>query len=101
MPLAVALAAIVASFMDFTNLSKQVEAYNQALRDVHNLINNWDGLTSTERRTRQTVTKVVGTVEGAITKVALALTNGSVTGAAPPGEGGDEGEGGGEKEEEK
>jgi hypothetical protein len=94
-PLTVALAAIIASFMDFTNISKQVEAYNTALRNVHNLMNEWDGLTRTERRTRKTITKVVGTVETAMLDVAVAITNGKLTGAAQ------EEDDGGDKEEEK
>ena len=52
--------AVVSSFVDFTNLSKQVEAYNASINSVHNLVNEWDGKTRTERRTRQTVTKLVG-----------------------------------------
>ena len=30
----------------------QVEAYNTAERDIHNLLNRWDSMTRTERRTR-------------------------------------------------
>ena len=82
-------ATIIASFIDFTNLSKQVEAYNGALRDIHNVMNEWNGKTRTERRTRQTVTKVVGTVELQLSNVAIALTNGMPTG----GDAEDEGEG--------
>ena len=91
-PLTVAISAIIASFMDFTNLTKQVEAYNQAINNVHNLVNDWDSKTSTERRTSQTVGQVVGVTEEAWMLVALALTNGSPTGQAGGGDG-DEGEG--------
>ena len=92
-PLTVAISAIIASFLDFTNLGKQVEAYNNALQEVHNVMNEWNGKTRTERRTRQTVTQVVGTVELGITNVAIALTNGMPTGASADDEGeGEEGE---------
>ena len=92
-PLTVAIAAILASFIDFTNLSKQVEAYNAALRDIHNVMNEWNGKTRTERRTRQTVTKMVGTVEIGMSNVAVALTNGMPTGDTGEDEGeGEEGE---------
>ena len=83
------------SYLEFSRLAKQVEAYNSAQRDLHNLINKWDGLTSTERRTRKQVEEVVGTVEGAAILIATALTD-----AIPSGkrggseEGGEEGEGG-------
>ena len=53
----------------------QVEAYNSAQRDLHNLINDWDGMARTERRTRQTITHVVSTVENAMALVAIALTD--------------------------
>ena len=92
-PLSVAAAAIISSFMDFTNLGKQVEAYNTAVNNLHNLVNEWDGKTRTERRTRQTVTKVVGVTEEAWLNVGVALTNGTLTGSAADDEGdGEEGE---------
>ena len=94
-PMTVAISSILSSFIDFTNLNKQVEAYNEALRNTHNVMNEWGGKTRTERRTRATVTSVVGTVEAGMMAVALALTNGSLTGAEEEGEGeGEEGDDG-------
>ena len=92
--LTVAIAAVARSFIDFAHLEKQVEAYNAALRDVHNMMNDWDGKTRTERRTRQTIAQVVGTVELALQGVYMAITDGSPTSAAKDGE-----EGEGEKED--
>ena len=91
--LTVAIAAVAKGLMDFANLSKQVEAYNTALREVHNMMNEWDGKTRTERRTRQTITQVVGTVEMALQAVAMALTD-----AQPTKSEGGEGDDGGEEE---
>ena len=53
----------------------------------------WDGKTRTERRTRQTMNKVVGVVETAMANVAIALTNGKPTGASMDGEEGGEEDG--------
>ena len=92
----VAFAAALKSFTDFANLSKQVESYNAALRDVHNLMNDWDSKTSTERRTHQAITQMVSTVENSLQLVAMALTDaqpssmGSQEGEDGDGEGGDE-----------
>ena len=86
--LTVGIAAVCKSFMEFSRLSKQVEAYNKSMRDIHNLINSWDGMTATERRTRQTITTVVGTVEQAMLFVAMALTD-----AIPSGQSGGDGDG--------
>ena len=94
--LTVAVAAIMRSLTDFANLPKQVEAYNTALRDVHSLLNEWDGKTSTERRTRQVITAVVGTVETSMLNVGIAVFD-----AAPKAAGGEEGEGEGEGDEKK
>jgi hypothetical protein len=91
-PLTVSVSAIISSFMDFINISKQVEAYNASINNVHNLVNEWDGKTRTERRTRQTVAKVVSTTEEAWLAVALALTNGSPTGSNNDDDEGEEGE---------
>ena len=92
-PLTVAVSAIISSFMDFTNLTKQVEAYNKSLTDCHNIMNEWSGKTKTERCTPQTVTQVVNTVENGMMAVALALTNGSPTGADDNQGGEEEGDG--------
>ena len=73
--LTVSIAAVCKSFAEFARLEKQVEAYNTAQRDIHNLINKWDGMTRTERRSRKTVTEVVETVENAMLLVAIALTD--------------------------
>ena len=86
--LTVAISAVLKSLCDFANLEKQVEAYNTALRGVHGMLNDWDGKTRTERRTRQVITAVVGTVESQMTNVAMALTDA----AAPDSEEGGEGE---------
>lgn len=87
--LTVAAASITTSFMEFSNIRKQVEAYNQAVNSMHTMMNEWDGMTRTTRRTRQTITKVVSTVEGAMEKVAYALTDALPTGS-------DEGDGDGD-----
>ena len=89
---------IISSFIDFTNLTKQVEAYNTALTNLHNIVNEWDGKTRTERRTRQVITQVVGTVENAMTNVAIALCDGA---QAAPGGKKDDGDGEGEGDDEK
>jgi len=73
--LTVALANACKSFIEFSRLGKQVEAFNAAQRDLHNLINKWDGMTRTERRTRSTIMEVVGTVEKSMELVAVALTD--------------------------
>ena len=78
-PLTVAIAGIILSFMDYSNLSKQVEAYNGALRDVHNITSEWDGMTRTERRTGKAMTKMVEIVESALLRVGIAETNGELT----------------------
>ena len=80
--------------MEFANLDKQVEAYNASLREVHKMMNEWDGKTRTERRTRQTITAVVNTVELALQGVAVALTD-----AQPYGKGGEDEAGEGEEKE--
>ena len=90
----VSLAAIFRSFLEFSRLGKQVEAYNIAVNMIHGMMNEWDRMTRTERRTRQTIGKVVGTVETALNIVASALTD------ALPGGGGDDDEGEGEEGEE-
>ena len=84
--LTVATAAVCKSFTEFSRLEKQVEAYNAALREVHSMMNEWDGKTRTERRTRQTIAAVVGTVETALEGVAIALTDGTPVSAAKQGE---------------
>jgi len=81
----VAAANIARSFLEFSNLSKQVEAYNMAINQVHNMMNAWDSMTRTERRRSQTVKLVVGTIESALQIVAVALTD-----ALPSGQGEDE-----------
>ena len=90
----VAIAAVLNSYLEFSRLAKQVEAYNTAQRDLHNLFNDWDSMTRTERRTRATVAKVVGTVETAMILIAIAVTD-----AIPSGQqGGGDGDGDGEEE---
>lgn len=93
----VALAAVLNSFLEFSRLAKQVEAYNSAQRDLHNLINEWDGMTRTERRTRATIGKVVTTVEGAMTLVAISLTDAIPSGEAKDGGGEEDGDEQGEE----
>ena len=94
--LTVAVAAVLNSYLEFSRLAKKVEAYNSAQRDLHNLMNVWDGMTRTERRTRATIQMVVGTVENAHQLVAISLTD-----AVPSSQQGQEGEGEGEGEGEK
>jgi len=90
----VSAAAIARSFLEFSRLGKQVEAYNIGINMIHGMMNKWDRMTRTQRRTISTVAEVVGTVESALDIVCLALTD------AMPGAGGDdEEEGEGEKEE--
>ena len=91
-----ALGAVCNSFMEFSRLSKQVEAFNSAQRDLHNMINDWDGMTRTERRTRSTVQQVVGTTENAMALVAIALTD-SIP-STQSGGGGDDEEGEGKED---
>lgn len=73
--LTVAIAGVCKSFIEFSRLSQQVEAYNAAQREIHNMINQWDGMTRTQRRTRTTITNVVTTVETAFLGVCAALTD--------------------------
>merc|ERR1711988_711992 len=40
--LTVAAASIARSFLEFSNIAKQVEAYNQAVNQCHNMMNEWD-----------------------------------------------------------
>ena len=94
--LTVGVGAVCKSFVEFSRLEKQVEAFNQAQRDIHNLINKWDGLTRTERRTIKCMQEVVGTVENAMLAVAIALTD-----ANPLSQGGADGGGDGEEGEKK
>merc|ERR1712194_828357 len=89
--LTVATASILRSFLEFSNIPKQVEAYNQGLNAIHTLFNTWDGLTRTERRTRATIKQVVCTVEQAMQTLAVALTD------ALPAQEGEEGDGDGEE----
>ena len=81
--------------IEFSRLAKQVEAYNTAQRDLHNLVNKWDGLTSTERRTRKQVEEVVSVVEGAAILLAQAITDAIPSSRAGGGGGDDEGGDGG------
>jgi len=86
--LTVATASVCKAFIEFSRLDKQVEAYNSAQRDLHNMINKWDGMTRTERRTRSTITEVTETVESAMMLVATALTD-AIPGQGTKGGGGD------------
>jgi len=86
--LTVAVSFVCKSAIEFTRLDKQVETYNKSQRELHNLLNQWDGMTRTERRTRSTIKQVVGTVETAMLNVAMALTDAMLTGT----EGGRDGE---------
>jgi hypothetical protein len=92
----VGVAAVCNSYLEFSRLAKQVEAYNQGQRELHTLINEWDSLTSTERRTSARRQKIVSTVETAHQRIAEAITDASATGEG--GEGGGEGDGDGEGE---
>ena len=86
--LTVAVGFVCKSAIEFTRLDKQVETFNNSQRELHNLLNQWDGMTRTERRTRSTIKQVVGTVETAMLNVAMALTDAMLTGT----EGGRDGE---------
>lgn len=91
----VAAASILRSFLEFSKVGKQVEAYNLGINMIHSMLNDWDRMTRTERRTRQTIAKVVNAVEGALNLVAIALTD-----ALPSGGDDEEAEGDEEKKEE-
>jgi len=91
--LTVAAASMARSFLEFSNLGKQVEAYNMAVNQCHNLMNEWDAMTRTQRRTSKTIKMVVGTIEGAFAIVAAALTD------ALPGGNKDDGDGEDDEEE--
>ena len=88
--LTVAVGFVCKSAIEFTRLDKQVETYNKSQRELHNLINQWDGMTRTERRTRSTIKQVVGTVETAMLNVAMALTDAMLTGTEGGGSGDEE-----------
>ena len=88
--LTVAVGFVCKSAIEFTRLDKQVETYNKSQRELHNLLNQWDGMTRTERRMRSTIKQVVGTVETAMLNVAMALTDGMLTGAGGGGDGEEE-----------
>ena len=92
--LTVAIAGVCKSFLEFSRLSKQVEQYNAAQRELHNLINKWDGMTRTERRKRGTIEEVVGKVEEAMLGVAQALTD--AIRSDQSGDGGGDGDGDGD-----
>ena len=95
--LTVGIASILKSFLEFSSLEKQVEGYNSAINAIHNMLNKWESMTRTQRRTNATVKMVVSTVEDAMNLVAVAITD-----ALPGGEDDEEGEGkeGEEKKEE-
>ena len=88
--LTVAVGFVCKSAIEFTRLDKQVETFNKSQRELHNLLNQWDGMTRTERRTRSTIKQVVGTVETAMLNVAMALTDGMLTGTGGGGDGEEE-----------
>ena len=93
----VAMAAVFSSLLEHTRVGKKVEAYNAAQRDLHNMINWWEGMTSTERRTSKSVKIVVTTVEGAMQLVAISHTDAIPFDQMGGGQDGEEGE---EKKEE-
>jgi len=61
--ISVAFAATFSSMIEYHNLQAQVTATNGALRDIHNLLVWWAGLSMVDRRTRFTKYHVVGTLE--------------------------------------
>ena len=73
--LTIGVASVAKSFIEFSRLNQQVEAYNSAQRNIHNMINAWDGMTRTQRRTRKTITQVVQTVETALLTVTTGMTD--------------------------
>ena len=86
----VAGASILRSFLEFSKLGKQVEAYNLGIGMIQSMLNEWDRMTRTERRTRQTIAKVVNAVEGALNLVAIALTDSLPTAGEDEDEGDEE-----------
>ena len=91
----VAIAAVLTSYLEFSRLAKQVEAYNTAEKDIHNMINRWNSMTRTERRTRATIQEVVSVVEGAMELIAISLTD-AIPSAKESAGGGEDEEGDGE-----
>lgn len=59
----VALSAIFSSMIEYHNLQLQVTASNGALRETHNLLVWWAGLSMVDRRTRFTKHHVCSTLE--------------------------------------
>jgi len=59
----VALSAIFSSMIEYHNLQLQVTASNGALRETHNLLVWWAGLSMVDRRTRFTKHHVCSTME--------------------------------------
>ena len=89
----VAAAAVLNSYLEFSRLAKQVEAYNTAERDIHNMINRWNSMTRTERRTRATIGQVVSVAEMSMELIAISLTDAIPSGKAVDGDEGGEEEG--------
>ena len=63
MRMTVALSAIFSSMIEYHNLQLQVTASNGALRETHNLLVWWAGLSMVARRTSYTKRSVVSTLE--------------------------------------
>ena len=73
--MSVAFYGVVAAVLQHLNLQQQVEATNQALRDVHNMLIWWNGHGIIEHRTRSSKQHVVNVVETAWLSVVAARTN--------------------------
>jgi ABC-type multidrug transport system fused ATPase/permease subunit len=71
----VAVASIFASMLEYHNLQARVQATNNSLRDVHNLITWWGSLSIVDRRTRHSKHHVVSVMERAIISTIAADTN--------------------------
>ena len=59
----VAIASTLSSIIEFHNLQARVTATNGALRETHNLLVWWAGLSMVDRRTSYTKQRVVSTLE--------------------------------------
>ena len=70
----VTISATISAIIEYHNLPRRVPALNTALRDVHNLLTWWAGLTLVDRRTRLAKQHMVSTLEAASLSLVTAVT---------------------------
>jgi hypothetical protein len=70
----VTISATISAIIEYHNLPRRVPALNTALRDVHNLLTWWAGLTLVDRRTRLAKQHMVSTLEAASLSLITAVT---------------------------